>query len=863
MLHYFSGPYGFGLSEAIELVADQVGLCVEVVSRDWLRGGEDLGADEPYTTDLAEVAEGGYHIFHAGFPCSSFSRVRFAPGGPPPVRDRQNLLGLPSNNGQRQAEAERGTLYARRAAALATAMLQGEGTATGTIVATLENPPDPGGTRLPSAWLLEEIQAWLNLPEVRVARFDSCTFGTLVKKPQQFAGSLEALSSERFNRHCVCLGPHPEVRGKTATAEAAAYPRELCLVYARAALAQVTARVIDGSVHGSENSLKAGKRNRGHQAEEPGDVSARDGPDELSTGDGEPRRELAEDVTDKARFAPRAQLTSASEVRARQSTRNPSEGGVTVPRAQLTSASEIRAQRSAKKSCRDSGATSVAPVVGAKVWEVRGYWGNQLVRVPEDPKPDAPQFDELPGTVPSQAVLPGAKAAARELEDSLWLGGMRNPRTVLRRVPGWARVGQRIRRVIETTCKRLGKGGDVAERLGDATYAGPETGVLEAIREDLCTEFGATRKKQAPLPWGANMDLEIGLLEQIARQAGDPEKEVMEWMEHGCPLGIDRQIARSGVFPPAETGEGPPDEEQAPWRLSAFENYGSVLSQPERAKKEFDRMLTRGFAVPISEGERAELGGSHYNKMGLIVKERPDGTEKLRLIIDMRESGANAQATVPERGLLPRARDAVQDACEVWRSTSAAVDGDGTREDWGVEWFAADFRDAYAHLPVHPEELRHTVVKLPAPCREAAKDSKAWAILPRLCFGAKAAPLVWSRVAALLARVAQGILAQGTSRLQLYLDDPIFATAARCCRSLRDVTCVLLCWACLGFQMSWNKCSRGSQVTWIGVRMAAVAEQRFVVCTIPAKAVEELLAELEEILRAGYVPVRRLRRLAG
>lgn len=40
---------------------------------------------------------------------SSFSRVRFKPGGPPPVFSRSHLLGLPSNTPNQQAECDRGT----------------------------------------------------------------------------------------------------------------------------------------------------------------------------------------------------------------------------------------------------------------------------------------------------------------------------------------------------------------------------------------------------------------------------------------------------------------------------------------------------------------------------------------------------------------------------------------------------------------------------------------------------------------------------------------------------------------------------------------------------------------------------------
>ena len=56
-----------------------------------LRDGTDLLGDEPFSSDFTAALNGHFDGFHSGFPCSSFSRARFRPGGPPPVRKRQHL----------------------------------------------------------------------------------------------------------------------------------------------------------------------------------------------------------------------------------------------------------------------------------------------------------------------------------------------------------------------------------------------------------------------------------------------------------------------------------------------------------------------------------------------------------------------------------------------------------------------------------------------------------------------------------------------------------------------------------------------------------------------------------------------------
>ena len=48
---------------------------------------------------------------HSGFPCGSFSRARYREGSePPPVRSKQWIYGLPTNDVKQQAEAGLGSL---------------------------------------------------------------------------------------------------------------------------------------------------------------------------------------------------------------------------------------------------------------------------------------------------------------------------------------------------------------------------------------------------------------------------------------------------------------------------------------------------------------------------------------------------------------------------------------------------------------------------------------------------------------------------------------------------------------------------------------------------------------------------------
>ena len=63
---------------------------------------------------LQKVRDGQYHAGLAGFPCTTFTRLRWRQeaGQPGPVRSRQFIYGLPSNSRSQQAEADNGALLA-------------------------------------------------------------------------------------------------------------------------------------------------------------------------------------------------------------------------------------------------------------------------------------------------------------------------------------------------------------------------------------------------------------------------------------------------------------------------------------------------------------------------------------------------------------------------------------------------------------------------------------------------------------------------------------------------------------------------------------------------------------------------------
>ena len=332
-----------------------------------------------------------------------------------------------------------------------------------------------------------------------------------------------------------------------------------------------------------------------------------------------------------------------------------------------------------------------------------------------------------------------------------------------------------------------------------------------------------------------------------------------------------------------------PEEEQKEVDLSAeaeaartkdnLKNYASVTDNPEEAFIELDRYVKEGFAVKLSMEEPVRrYGMGTVSKLGLILKEKEDGTMKRRIIIDLRRSGGNSKSALPERLTLPRPVDAVRMAtfqCE----EEAALKGKyykfgWDQEDWAREWVVIDVSDAFMHLAVAEEELAHCM----APgrvrgeseggdegggtgSREAMEDDEVY-IFVALLFGFRTAPLLWSRVASLLARLLQACIQAAEGSHQVYLDDSLWALLGGRRRRNQLLAFILTTMAALGFKVSYKKGLRGQEVTWCGVTFNSDAVDNLILGVN-----SKFLTEFKDILKAwgseGMAPIKDLRRAAG
>ena len=286
-------------------------------------------------------------------------------------------------------------------------------------------------------------------------------------------------------------------------------------------------------------------------------------------------------------------------------------------------------------------------------------------------------------------MLKEEKQKEKRLDQQGFVGGMKNPMEVVEGLPTLQNLGRRIWGAWERHCMNNPKVLKVGEQYGS---------------EDCKLEGHLVERWKEVEAW--------------CRRGGDPETEVHWWIKEGVPLGVNVPIKTCNVFPPAlkEEAQRPEDWRAAQGLREDIGNYVSVREQEEDAKIEIDRLIDRGYAVKARKGEveRAGFKGTTISKLGLIVKTKEGGAKKRRIIIDLRRSGGNRKAVLPERLILPRPMDAIAMVRRMHASKAELE----KPQDKTLELVMIDVSDAYMHLAVAEEEKGH--------CLAPALDDEHW-----------------------------------------------------------------------------------------------------------------------------------------
>ena len=340
------------------------------------------------------------------------------------------------------------------------------------------------------------------------------------------------------------------------------------------------------------------------------------------------------------------------------------------------------------------------------------------------------------------------------------------------------------------------------------------------------------------------------LIKRLLEIGKDVEQDVPVWMEQGYPLGIEVPLGVNGVFPTTTDDTKAVEASRTFQTLTSMEevllaeNYKSFQDAGEPAEEELERIAQLGYATwePDWTAVTASVGaGAALTKLGCIQKEKPDGSVKARLIVDMRRSGINGKMTIRQRVVLPRVTEVVTS----WQQLAAMYSGQP------LTMAVIDFKDAFYTCRLSEVEKKYAVVQ----------GRKGFYILNVVAFGLACGPLLWGRTAAVMMRLAAAMLPE--LRLQCYVDDPIFVLSGHDDLQHR-MGLILACtlWQALGSDLAWGKLQFGTSVSWIGFQLQ-LQDSTFVATLAPDK-LKKLQGLLQE-LRAykGMLPLAKLRTLAG
>ena len=439
----------------------------------------------------------------------------------------------------------------------------------------------------------------------------------------------------------------------------------------------------------------------------------------------------------------------------------------------------------------------------------------------------------------------------REQENEQCIGGMRGPAESVRKIPGWAKVGDLLR---PSLCEAVEESKDLQRAFEEYTTEmdgkqwaekfGPVLADVGAkVAGKMAEALGAPGVENTVGPTGWRH----GLLGKMVEAAGDPETDVPSWLGGETPLGVSKEVQGRGVFPKA----GPTDAQLASYEFLAGRtawdvdsNYTSYMEHSEESRQELRRLVEEGHLERIGTWEQvvARWPGAIGTKIATLVKAKPDGTLKVRFAVDMRRSGVNGAAHCDERIVLPRALDAVQDILALWARA-------GPGEE--VELLTVDIADAFLNLRIAEEERGFAVV------RDAEGTYYAYRGVP---FGLGTAPLTWGRTSALLTRAAQAMHHRDKHRAETYVDDPLLVVRGNEQERARRLLITLVFWSALGARLALHKLHRGTVVPWIGAELQIT--KGGVRVQLDKARTESLLAKVEEAL-GGRGLVKGLRSLAG
>jgi hypothetical protein len=345
------------------------------------------------------------------------------------------------------------------------------------------------------------------------------------------------------------------------------------------------------------------------------------------------------------------------------------------------------------------------------------------------------------------------------------------------------------------------------------------------------------------------------LLGLWVRASRDPDDLPVQWLRHGAPAGILKEIESRGIFPRYSDEEDTTTVDPEMLRTDPdHANYSGVEGDEEVAEELLRLHIARYVRkFKTIEQVTAYLKGTPIlSKLGVIRTVR-NGVAKNRLVVDSKRSDVTASTRKFERVLLPRVLDVVHDGLDLMATAEGPVLQGENAKEWeaSLEFMIADFKDAFYILPNLKEERRFFVIRFRGEFFVFVKTTQ----------GSRGAPLTWARLAALVTRMTQAMIGIKQARISTYVDDPIIAVLAPKRERDRIFSMVLLLWSALDLPLSLRKAVRGYSVTWTSGILTPYPGG--IQVQVKEAIVQDTLAMTVKLLSGNTVSRKKLRSYTG
>lgn len=196
----------------------------------------------------------------------------------------------------------------------------------------------------------------------------------------------------------------------------------------------------------------------------------------------------------------------------------------------------------------------------------------------------------------------------RDLENDQAIGGMRNPKTSLKRLPKSAEIGKAISIFLRDAAMHPSVQGTVDDLMDARPSEGIAKHLVEECRKlvlhilDFKPGTLPTRSAKASSP------INPEVLWAWGQVTDDPDSQTLaRWVLEGAPLGFSESIPLNGIFPPVQ-GQWREESAKALIRdIQGWSNYQSAEEEQEALQGLIQEAVDAGFCTIYNSVKQAEV----------------------------------------------------------------------------------------------------------------------------------------------------------------------------------------------------------------------------------------------------------------